>query len=135
MTSPFGDSRAVVIAAVVPAISRLSRVRSPRVAGQLLPCGVRRVAVSGSRPSRDRMVWIGAAEAHAWGEHEVGKGTGDRQSARLKPANSSGRRPPNYAGGGEHAENDQARLRPRTRSASDPPLTIRALSCGQTDPL
>ena len=35
---------------------------------------------------------MGAAAAHAWGEHETGYGTGNGETSRSKPQSRSGRR-------------------------------------------
>jgi predicted metal-dependent HD superfamily phosphohydrolase len=48
--------------------------------------------MSGSKRSIVRRNSSGDAAAHAWGEHDVGYDTGNRNTSRDSPANSSGRR-------------------------------------------
>src|SRR5690606_3244667 len=88
-----------------PPVAVMSAVTGPRRSCRSRSCPQRpgrcgataslRSGTSGCSPRNARTSSSGAAAAHACGEQDVGYGTGGLNSAREKPQNSSGSRPPN----------------------------------------
>jgi len=76
---------------------------------------------------------IGAADAHACGEHELGYATGVETSSRLSPAYSSGKRPSLTSAASSNSS--MSTVDSSTKPYRISPAAAIAVSCGHTEPL